>query len=200
MAPSETSRDKANVKRRQRILDAAMLGFVEKGYHQTERREIAKRAGISLGNLYNHFAGKHEVLAEIAEQEQAELEPFLAMLEQDGPPDRNLDRFIKAYLNYLASPEIVILTLEITCEALRKPDIAALFTDSRNALVGALIKLIKRGIGEGCMRAVPNVEETAHLVIEAIEGSSYRIAIDAVPTKRVEKILREFIFTALAKE
>lgn len=197
MATSDSKRDKANAKRRQHIMEAAVMGFLENGYHQTGVREIAKRAGISLGNLYNHFSSKHEVLAEIAEQERAELQPFLVSLAQEGPADQVLDGFVSAYLDYLASPEIIVLTLEITCEAMRKPDIAELFTGSRNELVEALTKLIERGISEQRLRPVPDVEETAHLIVEAIEGSSYRIAIGGAPTGRVLENLRAFVFAAL---
>ncbi|MEO1679551.1 MAG: TetR/AcrR family transcriptional regulator [Pseudomonadota bacterium] len=197
MTSSETKRDKANAKRRQHILEAAVLCFLENGYHQTGVRDIAKRAGISLGNLYNHFSGKHDVLAEIAAQERAELAPFLDLLAEDGPAEDVLTRFVTAYAEYLASPEIVILTLEITSEAIRKPDIAELFTGSRTALVEALTKLIGRGISEGKMRTVSDVEETAYLILEVIESTSYRIAIDGAPAKRVLDNLMGFFSAAL---
>jgi AcrR family transcriptional regulator len=58
----ETKRDKELKSRRAHILEAALMSLLEKGYHQTGVRDIAKRAGVSLGNLYNHFSGKHAVL------------------------------------------------------------------------------------------------------------------------------------------
>ncbi|MEM8959013.1 MAG: TetR/AcrR family transcriptional regulator [Pseudomonadota bacterium] len=197
MTKTENKRDKANAQRRRQILDAAFMCFLENGYHQTGVREIAKRAGISLGNLYNHFSGKHDVLAEIATLERAELEPFLNLLAQEKPADAVLAEFVTGYAEYLSSPENVILTLEITCEALRKPDIAVLFTESRTALVTAVIGLIERGVREGSLTAVADVEETAHLLIELIEGRAYRAAIDGAPLKRVLAGLREFVSAAL---
>jgi AcrR family transcriptional regulator len=55
-------RDAALKERRLHILDAAIACLSEKGYHQTGMRDIAKRAEVSLGNLYNHFPGKHDML------------------------------------------------------------------------------------------------------------------------------------------
>jgi AcrR family transcriptional regulator len=47
------------------ILEAATELFAERGYDSTSIREIAVKAGISLGLLYNYFKGKDELLREI---------------------------------------------------------------------------------------------------------------------------------------
>lgn len=46
---------------RKRLLDAAYNLFVEKGYYNTNTKEIAKLAGISIGNFYNYFQDKGEI-------------------------------------------------------------------------------------------------------------------------------------------
>jgi len=198
MPETESKRAKASARRRRHILDAAITGFLENGYHQTGMREIARRAEVSLGNLYNHFSGKTEVLAEIAAIEREDMAPILALLSAEAPADKLLEEFVKAYATSLASREIAILTLEITCEAVRQPDIAALFTDSRAALINALAGLIRRGIDGGQFRPVPDMEETAHLILQMIEGSAYRIALEGAGTRRVLNALSEFARTALA--
>jgi AcrR family transcriptional regulator len=43
------------------ILQAAHDLFVQQGYHGTSMRQIAAKAGVALGGLYNHFASKEEV-------------------------------------------------------------------------------------------------------------------------------------------
>jgi AcrR family transcriptional regulator len=48
---------------RQQIIQAAHRLFVERGYHGTSMRQIAKQAGLALGSIYNHFASKEEILA-----------------------------------------------------------------------------------------------------------------------------------------
>ncbi|MEM8590974.1 MAG: TetR/AcrR family transcriptional regulator [Pseudomonadota bacterium] len=197
MKVTETKRDKASAKRRQHILETAVTCFLENGYHQTGLREIAKRAGVSLGNLYNHFPGKHDILAEIAAIEREEMAPILEMLARDAPAGETLTQFVDDYTAILASPDVVILTLEITCEAMRKPDIAELFAESRAALEAALIMLIERGIKAGELRAVPEVAETAHLLIDLIEGGAYRIAIEEVPKKRVLENLKALVTASL---
>jgi AcrR family transcriptional regulator len=47
------------------IEDAAIELFIEQGYHATSMRQIAERADLALGGIYNHFASKEEIFAAI---------------------------------------------------------------------------------------------------------------------------------------
>ena len=46
------------------ILDAAYDLFIEQGFAATSMRDIAGRAGLAPGSLYNHFSSKEELAAE----------------------------------------------------------------------------------------------------------------------------------------
>jgi len=56
--------------RRQKIINAAKALFSEKGYAGTGLREIAERAGVSLGNIYNYFKNKEEIFSSIFNPEE----------------------------------------------------------------------------------------------------------------------------------
>lgn len=43
------------------VLDAGLELFSTQGYRATTLREIADRAGVSVGNIYHHFPSKHEI-------------------------------------------------------------------------------------------------------------------------------------------
>jgi AcrR family transcriptional regulator len=45
----------------QRIVDAAYTLFLEQGYHGTSMRQIAERAGLTMGGIYNHFDSKESI-------------------------------------------------------------------------------------------------------------------------------------------
>ncbi len=47
---------------RDRILDAALDLFIEKGYDGTSLRELAERLGFTKAALYYHFASKEDIL------------------------------------------------------------------------------------------------------------------------------------------
>jgi AcrR family transcriptional regulator len=50
---------------RNRLVDAAHRLFVEQGYHGTSMRQIAQRAGLAAGGIYNHFAGKEDLFVAV---------------------------------------------------------------------------------------------------------------------------------------
>jgi AcrR family transcriptional regulator len=52
-AHRETTRDN--------ILQSAHDLFIKQGYHGTSMRQIAQRANLALGGLYNHFSSKEQV-------------------------------------------------------------------------------------------------------------------------------------------
>jgi AcrR family transcriptional regulator len=47
------------------IEDTAIELFMEQGYHATSMRQIAERAGLALGGIYNHFKSKDEIFEAI---------------------------------------------------------------------------------------------------------------------------------------
>ena len=50
---------------RDEILSAALQLFIDRGYHGTSMRQIARQAGIALGGIYNHFSSKEEIFFEV---------------------------------------------------------------------------------------------------------------------------------------
>jgi AcrR family transcriptional regulator len=52
-------------KRKGRIEEAARQLFIKQGFHATSMRNIAAKAGTSLGNVYNYYRTKEEILGSI---------------------------------------------------------------------------------------------------------------------------------------
>ena len=78
--------------RRQQVLEAAANLFVEKGYHGTSIRDIAKSTSMLPGSLYYHFPSKGALLTAVFEEgvrrigdrvdealQSAESEPWLRL-------------------------------------------------------------------------------------------------------------------------
>ena len=194
-----TGRQAAAAKRKERILEAAVACFLEHGYHQTGVRHIAKRAGVSLGNLYNHFPGKHDVLAEIAALERAELQPILKGLTKPAPAPEVFDEFLASYAGFLASADNVILTIEISSEAIRQPDIGELFLANRNELAMALTAVIERGVADGDFRNDLDPKQVALLIIDVVDGCAYRSVLSEIPMRDLLDDAKDFVFAAIRK-
>ncbi len=50
---------------RQAVLEAAYDLFLEQGFAATSMRQVAKKAGVALGGIYNHFPSKEAIFAEL---------------------------------------------------------------------------------------------------------------------------------------
>ncbi|WP_298819870.1 TetR/AcrR family transcriptional regulator [uncultured Roseibium sp.] len=160
--PELSLREEKTARRRSLIIEAAATLFILKGFHQTGMRDIAGQADISLGNLYNHFKGKHEIIAAISEIEAAEMEPLLSHLE--NAPDSGDDalmEFAQAYFAVCSSPANAALSAEIVAEIFRNPDIGSVFSGTRKRLIGAVERYLPDNYS--------NRTATAGLVLDLIE-------------------------------
>lgn len=76
---------------RSRILAAAAKLFTRKGFHGTSTRDIAAEAGVSLGNIYNHFSTKEEIFVLLLEKYEKEYfspgQPLIKALTTTAFPD-----------------------------------------------------------------------------------------------------------------
>ncbi|MHC6655312.1 TetR/AcrR family transcriptional regulator [Aeromonas salmonicida] len=162
--------------RRELIIQAALGCFIERGFHQTGMRDIAAAAGVSLGNLYNHFARKEELIALIASLEAAELLPLLDELAQ-GSARAALARFAAGYLAWSQTPENLLLSTEILAELTRHPEMAATFASNQRQLCDALANTVRRGQQEGCLEARLDPDLTAQLLLDGLEGQALRDAL-----------------------
>jgi AcrR family transcriptional regulator len=63
--------------KRRRIEAAALALFTTQGFHGTNNREIAKRAGVSTAAIYTHFPSKEALFAGLVEQHRAFMADWL---------------------------------------------------------------------------------------------------------------------------
>src|SRR6266542_4541421 len=50
---------------RERLVEVACDEFVHHGFHATSMRQIADKAGVAVGGIYNHFGSKDELFAAV---------------------------------------------------------------------------------------------------------------------------------------
>ena len=105
----QTSRMDKVLRRRERIVEAAATCFALKGFHQTSMREISAAAGVSLGNLYNHFDSKSDLILEMAKLEEKEDAPLLARLKSMSDPKKAIEEGVKELFFSFQEPLIAAL-------------------------------------------------------------------------------------------
>ena len=86
-------------RRKGRIEEAAKQLFIRQGFHATSMRNIASKAGTSLGNLYNYYPTKEAILGSIiAKYQQVIDEKLRSMFDevQDPLDPEDLTKFARA--------------------------------------------------------------------------------------------------------
>lgn len=183
--------------RRAHIVEAALECFLEKGYNQTGIRDIARRAEISLGNLYNYFPSKKAVLIEIAELDQEDVDYFVKQLSKQSKPEKTLRKFLADYAKYCGDPDYVTLSFEIIGEAIRDKEISELFIQNHEKLVDALAELLIAGQTQGVFREQQDYREVAQILLDAIDGYSERMVLGMRKPKGGNKIVLNFLLSSI---
>ncbi|WP_181781997.1 TetR/AcrR family transcriptional regulator [Pseudonocardia pini] len=153
-----TRRTRKRHERRDRVFDAAIALFVERGYDETSMDDIATRAGLARTTVFNHFPRKVAFLEEwtLRRRQRAALS-----FDPGDLTDRPLRQVLGSYLAALAAlneetraetAAVLPVTLKNTDALVDHPlarDIAVFATESRPPLrsgtdphtVGRLISL-----------------------------------------------------------
>jgi AcrR family transcriptional regulator len=129
----------------QRILDAAIDLFYERGYHATTMRDIAAAVGIKAGSLYNHYAGKQEILLRICLETSTQLyEGAVAALKGVEEIEGQLRRYIIWHVSFHAERRQASRVTDTQLHFL-EPDNRIAVVEVRDAHEQLLRKILTRG-------------------------------------------------------
>lgn len=171
MAMNRTDR---NQQRIAQILQAALQCFLAKGFHLTSMRDIAQAAGVSLGNLYNHFPGKEAIILAVAVAESEELAPLLQRLGAADGERVQVLAFLQDFHALCRQPEWATLAVEVLAESARNPEVAAAFEANRRHLQLALADALQRVAQRERRRPALPPGTQAQVLLDAIESDALR--------------------------
>ncbi len=163
---------------RTKIVTAATQCFIRKGFHATSMRNIAKAAGVSLGNIYNHFDRKTDLVLAISADETAgiiEAADFFETTDMSTLPA--VMTFVDEYLKEVTAPGVGVLIIEIAAEAARNDEVAEAFQGNHKQLCEALSGFLHNGQQKGEINREINADQASELVIDIIEGLATRCCL-----------------------
>ncbi|AYZ69939.1 TPA: TetR/AcrR family transcriptional regulator [Stenotrophomonas maltophilia] len=168
------SRADRNEQRIAQILQAALQCFLAKGFHQTSMRDIAQAAGVSLGNLYNHFPGKEAIILAVAVAESEELAPLLQRLAASEGERAQVLAFLRDFHALCRQPEWATLAVEVLAESARNPAVAEAFAANRRQLQAVLAEALQQVAQRERRRPVLAPALQAQVLLDAIESDALR--------------------------
>jgi AcrR family transcriptional regulator len=155
-------------RRRRQIADAAVRLFIEKGFHKTTTRQIARTAEISIGSLYEYFACKEDILYLVCDYIHSEMEQGVATAMANAAGGRDaLAKVIREYfLVCHRMSDFILMIYQETQSLPRQWQKKVLENELRitGLLVGVLARLSQSG-------------ELPHLDEQSIELTAHNIVV-----------------------
>lgn len=150
--------------REQQILDAAVIVFSRRGYHDASVDEIAELAGISKPMVYAYLGTKEELFTACLHQEGLRLIEALAQAATgaDLRPDESLSRGLRAFFGFVAQRREGWRVLYR--QARGQEPFTQVLGDLRALLTGGIIGMLARAYPEA------RVEAPAHALVGAAEA------------------------------
>lgn len=135
-------------KRRQELVNAAVKLFVNKGFHKTTVREIAKEFGMSMGALYDYIRTKEDILFLVCDHIFKSISDKLeTSMKTEKDTKKRLRNAIRDYFIIIDSIQDYTLLLYQETKSLSRKDRNYVLSAERE-LTNIFEKIIVQGIKE----------------------------------------------------
>jgi TetR/AcrR family transcriptional regulator, repressor for uid operon len=130
--------------RRCQILDAALVCFAKRGFHQTSMHDISAEAGISVGLIYRYFENKEAVISAMADRHKKEIGEVLERARQAPSLLESLEILFTAHCCEDAPQVVSAFVVDLYAEASRNLQVADLVRDVLDTAMDGVTDLIAR--------------------------------------------------------
>lgn len=132
------------------ILNAALDAFGTEGFNGASMRDVARRAGTSLSNLYNYFPSKSELLAEVLRHANDELAARLrrAVAEAGDDAAPRMREAVRAYVGFVVDHQVAMLVSTSEVRYLRGETRERLIA-ARDATQAIVSDIVEQGAAAG---------------------------------------------------
>src|SRR3954468_17514903 len=157
--------------RRTQILDAAIICFAKRGFHQTSMHDVSAEAGISVGLIYRYFANKEAVISAMADKHKQDIQELLERARQAPSLFESLEILFTAHCCENSPKVLSAFVVDLYAEASRHPQIADLVRDVLDTAMTGVTDLIARS-PEGQSGATHGLQpnELAELIFAVARG------------------------------
>jgi AcrR family transcriptional regulator len=145
--------ESSNPDRRSQILDAALVCFAKRGFHQASMHDISAEAGISVGLIYRYFENKEAVISAMADRHKKEISEMLERARQAPTLLESLEILFTAHCCEDAPQVVSAFVVDLYAEASRNPHVANLVRDVLDTAMDGVRDLIARA---------PEAQNAAH--------------------------------------
>ncbi len=163
-------KQKRAVEKKEKILEAGFELICENGYYNTNTAEIAKKANVSTGIVYQYFKDKHDILVEAVYKYGDKI--FFPMFNIKKIDLKNIDKMIREMINHYIKDHKVskIAHEEIMSMVHSDHDIASYYYKRELEMT----KSIKELLLENNFKD-NNLDEKIHVIIGMIDNLCHEV-------------------------
>jgi TetR/AcrR family transcriptional regulator, repressor for uid operon len=136
--------ESSNPDRRSQILEAALVCFAKRGFHQASMHDISAEAGVSVGLIYRYFENKEAVISAMADRHKKEIGEVLERARQAPTLLESLEILFTAHCCENEPRVISAFVVDLYAEASRNPHVANLVRDVLKTSMDGVTELIAR--------------------------------------------------------
>src|SRR6059058_2945652 len=141
---SQPQQESSNPDRRSQILDAAVVCFAKRGFHQASMHDISAEAGISVGLIYRYFENKEAVISAMADRHKSEIHDVLERAREAPTLLESLEILFTAHCCENSPKVQSAFVVDLYAEASRNPQIADFVRDVLQTAMDGVTDLIAR--------------------------------------------------------
>jgi TetR/AcrR family transcriptional repressor of uid operon len=167
---SQPQIESSNLDRRCQILDAALVCFAKRGFHQTSMHDISAEAGISVGLIYRYFENKEAVISAMADRHKKEISEMLERARKAPTLLESLEILFTAHCCEDAPQVVSAFVVDLYAEASRNPQVADLVRDVLRTAMDGVTELIARAPEAQYARQGLSPADLAELIFAVARG------------------------------
>ncbi len=173
------------------ILMSVRQAFAEKGFDGASMQDLARTAGMSVGNFYRYFPSKAAIVEALIAGDLAEMEQDFGTILTAPQPMEALRAKIRARVTLEECAADGQIWAEITAAALRKPEIGAAAQRMEMAIVAHLTSIFARVTNTSPEVALARHGTRARLIVMLVKACTMQPAErDAQDMHLTEMVLR----------
>jgi AcrR family transcriptional regulator len=157
------------------ILASIRQAFAEKGFDGASMQDLARAAGMSVGNFYRYFPSKAAIVQAMCGYDLAEIQGDFAQIQISDTPMASLrDRILNHFSE--ESMKDGQLWAEITAAAIRKPEIGEAARQMEETIVSMLSAVFAHVTSRNINEARQRYEGQCQMLVMLVKAMATRTA------------------------
>ena len=157
------------------ILASIRQAFAEKGFDGASMKDLARAAGMSVGNFYRYFPSKAAIVQAMCGYDLTEIQGEFAEIQTSDRPMLSLRERI---LNHFSEESLKDgqLWAEITAAAIRKPEIGQAARQMEETIVSLLTTIFAQATRRPLEEARVRYEGQCQMLVMLVKAMAIRTA------------------------